>query len=329
MGSVMQATTEQFKTVQSPSVEAFMRELGIRWTTKPVSVLDIDLRDSTYQTRVNTRFCGVVAREYAEKMKSGDAFPMPVLRAKANDKYTPVCGRHRCEAFVIAKNGKTVISAYVVDETTPHELLVALSARDNNANGVRQANAESARVAANFLHTMQLPAGVRCHRKRTVSEISKQFGANDSTVYDHYMAKLVIAEMQRVNVLLPDSFPVTALRSLWKWTTSGDWKEIAETVAEHAANAGLKRIISSANAEKVDAATLIKRIRDAAGTSRGLAANARTCRDPASVLREHLYLAMRDFRTLAPPGNLPEELAEDISSLVEAIRLEHKEWKKR
>ena len=324
----MEITSQHFDTFSDRVVESFMSELGIRWSEQSVVVSSVDLSDNTYQTRLNTAQCSAVAREYADKIRSGDAFPMTVLQPKGSGMFRVVCGRHRATAYGISQNGKAAYRAYIVEKDTPHDLSLALSARDNNANGVRQGTGETARVAADYLGRLPLPAGSRCHRKKTIREIADRFGANDSTVSDHYIAKLVTAEMIRVGCST-EGVPIGVMRSLWKWTEHASWRDIATAVSNNASVSSLSKVVSSANADKVDAATLILRINDAAQVSRGGVAAVRPKKDPAFVMLEHLSLALRDFRTLAPPGDLPQELAEDISSAVEAIRLECKEWKKR
>jgi len=318
----------QFDTYADRAVEVFMKDIGIEWAEKVVSVSSVDLEDNSFQTRLNTAHCSTVAREYAEKIRAGDPFPMTVLQPKGNGKFRVVCGRHRATAYSMAQNGKASYQAYIVGEDTPVDLLTALSARDNNSNGVRQGTAETARVAADFLAKLPVLAGSRCHKKKTIQEVSARFGANDSTVSDHYHAKLVAAKMISVGCRA-EGVPVNALRSLWKWTENAAWPDIARAVSENATTGNLSKIISSANADKVDAPTLISRIKDAAGVFYGGSEMVRQRKDPAYVTLEHLSLALQDFRQLSSPRNLPNELAEDIASTVEAIRIECKEWKKR
>lgn len=318
----------QFDTYADRAVEVFMKDIGIEWAEKVVSVTSVDLTDNRFQTRLNTAHCSNVAREYAEKIRANAPFPMTVLQSKGNGNFRVVCGRHRAAAYNMAQNGKASYQAYVVAEDTPPDLLTALSARDNNSNGVRQGTAETARVAADFLAKLPVLAGSRCHKKKTIQDVAARFGANDSTVSDHYHAKLVEAKMISVGCP-PEGVPVSALRSLWKWVETAAWRDVARAVTEHATTGNLSRVISSANADKVDAPTLISRIKDAAGVFHGGLETVRPRKDPAYVTLEHLSLALQDFRQLSSPRNLPDELAEDIASTVEAIRIACKDWKQR
>lgn len=324
----MSHQVQEFGTFSDSAVESFMKDLGVLWEEQSVPVACVDLADNTFQTRLNTAQCSVVAKEYAEKMKAGDSFPMMVLQRKGTGRFRVVCGRHRATAYDIAQNGKASSRCYVVSDDTPMDVLLALSARDNNANGVRQGTAETARVAADVVAKMPIAAGARCHRNDLIRRVANRFGANQSTVSDHYFAKLTAAEMIRVGCST-EGVPMSAMRSLWKWTDHASWREIARAVSENASATNLAKVISAANKDKADALTLITRIKEAACPGKDGFETVRVRKDPAFVMLEHLGFALRDFRDLAPPRNLPEEVAEDIASAVEAIRLECKEWKKR
>lgn len=323
----MSSKNAEFGTFSDTVIETFMADIGISWTVHTVPVSSVDLKDSTFQTRLNTAHYSAVAREYADKMKAGDRFPMIVLQRKSDDLYRVVCGRHRAAAYAMAQNGKAAYMAYIVDDATPADLLMALSARDNNANGVRQGNGETARVAADYITTLPLAAGSRCHNKMTIKEVSQRFGAHVSTVTGHYHAKLVAVEIIRAGCDA-SGITVKALQALWTWIDNRSWIEIAKAVCANASMPNLADIIYSASREKLNADALISRIRQAALKPDGVEA-VRPKKDPGFVTLEHISLAVQDLRSLAPPSNLPAELAEDISSMVETLRMTCKEWKRK
>jgi hypothetical protein len=323
MGSEQQA----FDVVAHALVEGQMVRLGIVWTIVCVDVGSVDIKDNLYQTRVNTNECvEKTCKEYADKMKGGDAFPMVVLQEKSPGRYRVVCGRHRARAYQIAQNGKTSYRAYVVSSDTGDNLLRALSARENNTNGVRQGSGDTARVAAEALCKAPVAKGGRCHRAEVIKQVSDQYAANQSTVRDHYHAALVSSHMLQVGVS-PRGLPVSTSRRLWRWTDCHDWKQIAEAIAENATLSCLHEVVQLANKDRVDGKTLIKMIRDAADSDVGRRTRGGVFKDPATVTIEHLTLALEDIRVLAPPRNLQQEMSEEISDLVEAVRLAAKEWK--
>lgn len=325
----MSESKSVFDTEPHKFVEKVMEELGVRWSIKTVDVAAVDIKDNTYQTRRNvSESAASVSREYADKIKTGEAFPMVVLQEKSPGRFRVVCGRHRATAYAIAQNGKCAYAAYVVDGSSSHDDLTTLSARENNANGVREGNADTARFAAGELFKLPAPAGSRCHRPRVVKDVASRFGANFTTVRDNYFARLVEREMLRVGVQY-GGVPVTALRALWGWTDSAEWRTLAAVVSENASLPGLSRIVSEARRDKLDAKTLIEGIRESASFCSGAIRQIRPQKDPATVTLEHLSLALNDLRDLAPPRNLPEEQADDISSMVEAVRVACKEWKSR
>lgn len=159
-----------------------------------------------------------------------------------------------------------------------------------------------------------------------IKQVSDQYGANQCTVKDHYHAALVSSHMLHVGVS-PRGLPVSVMRRLWRWTDCHDWKQIAEAVAENATFAGLYEVLQQASKDRVDGKTLIKMIRDASDSRVGRRLRGGVSKDPATVTMEHLSLALEDIRVLAPPRNLQEEMAEEISDLVEAVRLAAKEWR--
>jgi hypothetical protein len=117
------------------------------------------------------------------------------------------------------------------------------------------------------------------------------------------------------------------LRSLWRWVENAEWKSIAQTVSDHGSLPNLEKTIHAASKDKVDGGTLVKRILDLAEARPGSSARGGIVKDPVTVTMEHLSLALRDIRDLAPPRNLHDEQAEEIADLVEAVRLAAKEWK--
>jgi hypothetical protein len=325
----MTAGAVAFETEQHQVVERVMSELGISWTIETLSVSDVQVEDNLFQTRQNVPNAKeAVVREYADRIKVGDVFPMIVVQEKSPGKYRIVAGRHRGKAYALAQNGKSTYSAYVVDKTTPMDLLYALSARENNANGVRQGMAETAKVAVNVLLNIPLVNGSRRHHGSVLRETANKFGANEATVRDHYVAALVVDEMRRVGVI-PGDLQISVLRSLWRWTDSSAWKSVAASVVENRDLPTLPKVIQTAGRDKVDAACLCERIRNAAQESSGYKRQERPAKDPATVTAEHLTFALHDLRDLAPARNLLEEQADEIASLVEAVRVACKEWKSR
>ena len=318
-----------FATERHLFVETAMDRLGISWTVETVSVSDVDLKDNDLQTRHDVdQSSSAVTREYADKMKSGEAFPMVVLVEKSPGRFRVVCGRHRASAYSIAQNGKSSYAAYVAAKDTPRETLLALSARENNGNGVRQGNAETARVAAGVLVAMPTPAGSRAHRSDVIKSVADQFGANITTIQDHYFARLVQREMLKVGVPVAD-VPVAVMRRMWAWASSSDWREVASAVAENRSLPNLGKLVADARRDKLDAKALAAKIREFANSHAGKPRARVAMKDPATVTLEHLTLAYHDMRDLAAPRNLPEEQAEEISSMVEAIRVACREWKSR
>lgn len=318
-----------FSTERHGFVETVMERLGISWTVETVSVSDVDIRDGDLQTRHDVDQCSsAVAREYADKVKSGEAFPMVVLVEKSPGRFRVVCGRHRASAYSIAQNGKSSYAAYVVAKDTTRETLLALSARENNGNGVRQGNADTAKAAASVLMAMALPSGSRCQRAAVINGVADQFGANVTTIKDHYFARLVQREMINVGVPTAD-VPVTVMRRMWGWTSHADWREVAQAVAENGSLPNLYKLVAEAQKDKLDAKSLAAKIREFADTCAGKARPRVVIKDPASVTIEHLGLAYKDLRDLAAPRNLPDEQAEEIASMVEVIRVACKDWKSR
>jgi hypothetical protein len=318
-----------FETDAHLFVEKAMERLGISWSVVTVLVNNVDIKDNTYQTRWNvSESSGRVVKEYAEKIKAGEAFPMIVLEEKSNEKFRVVAGRHRASAYFEAQNGKTSYSAYLVDKSTPSELLFALSARENNSNGVRQDSSETARYAASKLLALGTHGGARAHKHDVVKSYAEAYGASLKTVKDNYYAMLVEKEMIRVGVNC-GGVHMSALHPLWGWTQSAEWRQLASVVSEHRSLPRICHIIRDARRDKLDAMSLIGRIRQAALDASGDCLRGRPIKDPATVTLEHLSLALNDLRGLAAPANIHNELAEDISSMVEAIRLACKEWKSR
>lgn len=318
-----------FETERHGVIERAMEQLGIEFEVRTVSVADVDVKDNTFQTRLNVaETMSSVVKEYAERMKCGDVFPMIVLHEKTPGRFRVVAGRNRATAYNAAQNGKSSYSAYVVKQKTPPDLLKALSARENHANGVRQSSADAARVAAAELVKMPTNPGSRSHRPAIVRAVAAQYAVSDTTVRDHYYARLVEKEMLRVGVQ-PSGIAVATLRCLWRWTESAGWENLARAVSSNHTLPGLGRIVSDARRDRCDAEALAKNIEKAADECAGTYRPPRALKDPATVTLEHLSLALNDMRDLAPPRNLPDEQAEDISSMVEALRIACKEWKSR
>lgn len=307
-------------------IELSMSALDIGYDVVTVEVSSVDLRDNSYQTRRNVSESALsVCREYAEKIKGGECFPMIVVEEKSPGRYRIVCGRHRASAYAIAQNGKTAYRAYLVKAGTPAGLLKALSARENNANGVRQSSVETALTAADYLSQLPIATQGRSHRSEVIKQVAVEFGANLSTVKSYYHAKLVTAAMIRVGVQT-NGMQTTVLRSLWGWVENAEWKNIAKTVSDNVSLPNLREVIQSASKDKVDGSTLVKRILQLAEVKHRSSARGGISKDPVTVTMEHLSLALRDIRDLAPPRNLPDEQAEEIKDLVEAVRLATKEW---
>jgi len=318
-----------FETTPHAYIELSMSALGIEWKIKTIDVNDVDIKDNLHQTRVNIKDCdSSVSREYADKIKSGDAFPMIVLQEKSPCRYRVVCGRHRATAYGMAQNGKTSYAAYVVAGDTDPVLLKSLSARENNANGVRQNNSDTARAAADQLSRTPIAGGGRKHRHEFIKSVAACFGMDPSTVSNHYHSKLIDSEMIRANCE-PGGVPVHVAARLWKWTESADWFGIARAISTHWQSVPLQKIIAEAHRDKIDGKALIKRIEDAVGDAKSVIRGAVAAKDPVTVTIEHLSLALQDIRVLAPPRNLSDEQAEEVSDLVEAVRLSCKEWKSR
>ena len=315
-----------FGTDRHSYIELSMSALNIGYDVVTVEVSSVDLRDNSYQTRRNvSESASSVCREYAEKIKGGESFPMIVVEEKSPGRYRVVCGRHRASAYAIAQNGKTAYRAYLIKAGTPSGLLKALSARENNANGVRQSSGDTALAASDHLSQLPIATHGRSHRSEVIKQVALEFGANPSTVKGHYHAKLVAAAMIRVGVQ-PDGIQMYVLRSLWGWVENAEWKSIAKTVSDNGSLPNLEKTIHSASKDKVDGSTLVKRILKIAEAKPGLSARGGVFKDPVTVTMEHLSLALRDIRDLAPPRNLPDEQAEEIADLVEAVRLAAKEW---
>ncbi len=325
----MSANSTVFDAGRHEFIEAAMTRLQIEWTVIVVKVDSVDLKDNSYQTRLNVaESSAVVSREYAEKIRGGEVFPMVVLEEKSPGRYRIVCGRHRATAYTLAQNGKTAYRAYLVAGGTDKSALVALSARENNGNGVRQGSADTAKVAADELARMPIATNGRRHRAEVIKEVAARFSANVSTVTDHYHLKLVSAEMIRVNVQ-PTNLAVSAARKLWRWTDSAEWAAIARAVIDNASLPGLGKIISEAHRDRVDGRTLVKRIEESVDSHTSPRRGGVPAKDPATVTIEHLSLALQDIRVLPPIRNLSEEIAEEISDVFEAVRLSVKEWKQK
>jgi hypothetical protein len=318
-----------FATESHPFVEKVMVSLGISWTVITVSVNDVDIKDNTYQTRRNVaESSGRVVKDYADKISLGEAFPMIVIEEKSPGRYRVVAGRHRASGYAEAQNGKSGYAAYLVDKSTPKEWLFALSARENNGNGVRQDNVETARYAASKMLEVPTPEGSRCHQQCVINSYAEAYGAHKNAVRDNYLALLVQREMMKVGVDFA-GIPFTALYVLWKWTDSADWKRLASVVSENRSTPGITQVIKNARRDKLDASSLICRIEESAKPASRRLTRCPPIKDPATVTLEHLSLALNDLKDLAAPSNLPEEQAEDIASTVEAIRLACKQWKSR
>ena len=318
----------QFETCQDERVQWLMDELGLAWAVVRVNVADVDLRDNTFQTRMNAaKFEAGHASDYADKMKAGAVFPMVVLQQKSPGKYRVVCGRHRATAFAMSQNGRDSYMAYVVQGDLSADQLMALSARDNNENnGFRTSNGDTARMAANYLRSgIPLPPGVRKHKRAVIARVAAEFGANESTVNGNYIALLTEKRMADVNVPYA-GLPSRTLQVLYNWTDCAAWPNIAAEVAANAGLHTLTKVLEIARKEKVDGAALLSLIREhvAAGTTH--ASRQVRLKDPVTVMLEHLALAFRDFPNLAPPSNISAELREEIRDMVAAIRRAHKQW---
>jgi hypothetical protein len=325
----MATHAEFFATDRHAFIENAMEKLGISWREVTVNVNDVDIKDNTYQTRRNVaESCSSVVREYADKMKSGESFPMIVLEEKSSGRYRVVAGRHRASAYAESQNGKTGYKAYVVEKGTSRDALFALSAKENNANGVRQSTSDTAKFAASKLLEAPLPNGSRIHQPMVINRVAEMYAVERKSLGCQYKALLVEREMIRVGVD-PSGVLLTALHPLWKWTQTADWGRLAAAVSENASLPGLIKLIHSARKDKVGADVLLGRIHEARDAISGRTARHATLKDPATITVEHLSLAMNDIRGLAPPRNLPEEIADEISSMVEAIRVACKEWKSR
>jgi len=308
-------------------VEKAMVDLGISWTVTTVSVNDVDIKDNSYQTRRNvSESSGRVVKDYAEKIRSGESFPMIVIEEKSPGRFRVVAGRHRASAYAEAQNGKSSYAAYLVDKSTPKQLLFALSARENNGNGVRQDSADTSRYAASKMLEVATQEGARCHQRGIINSFAVAYGVNKYAVRDHYFALLVQREMLKVGVDCA-GVPFTALHTLWKWTDSAEWRRLASVVSENRSIPRITQVIKNARRDKLDASSLISRIEQAAKPASGKLVRCPPIKDPATVTLEHLSLALNDLKDLAAPSSLPEEQAEDIASMVEAVRVACKQWK--
>jgi hypothetical protein len=323
----MSGEGQVFATERHGFVEKSMDDLGISWETSVVSIQDVDLKDNRFQTRSNVSVTSMsLAREYADKVKDGESFPMVVLQEKAPGKFRIVAGRHRATAYSLAQNGKTAYEAYIVRGGSSDELLKALSARENNGNGWRQGNSETAHVCADILASMPTKSGSRCHRPDVIREVSARFGAHVTTVRSHYFTRLVRQHMRRVGVD-GDRVPVTVLRYVWQWTDMEGWQGLAQAIAAHGTVPLMHQVVSEAKKNKLDATATAIKVREFAESQSADSRRASVSKDPATVTLEHLLLAHEDLVKLAPPQNLPEEQAEDISDILESIRLSAKKWR--
>lgn len=316
-------------TISHQTVESVMSELGISWKEQIIFVNEIDIADSHFQTRASANhFSKNTVNEYKERILAGDLFPRITVQRKSGSRYRVVAGRHRAAAY--SDIPESCMSVYVVDSTTDEDLLLKLSIRENSANGLRQSASDNVRIAASFLFATPPINGGRYHKNSALKTAATQYGVNPSTLRNQYLTLLVDAALLRVNVD-PQPIDATVKRAVWSggWTDSADWPLVAKTLHAKAHIPRLFDVVQIASKDKLGAAGLIKRLNDfhpetAAPKSYGV-----PVKDPATVTIEHLQLALNDFNTLTPRANLSEEIAEDITGVVEAIKFACKKWSSR
>lgn len=101
------------KWVKDQKVEHGLRKLNIRFETRQVLVKQIDLEESARrQVRAGKKIRDDWVLTYAEHMKAGDAFPMPILNEVGKERYFIWSGNHRVHAAILCD--ETIIDAYVV-----------------------------------------------------------------------------------------------------------------------------------------------------------------------------------------------------------------------
>lgn len=316
---------DAFETHPHVPVEHIMKQLGIVFSVEKVNISAIDQKDNRFQTRLNAAetLTGSVA-DYCRAIKLGDSFPMIAVQRKSKGVYRVVCGRNRVAAYAAAANGRVFIAAYVVADGTDEGLLTALSARDNSTMGDRQGSLEVVRVAACELIKTQTDSKSKFILHAVVKEMAARFGVHETTLKNHYMARLAEAEMIRVNVL-PSGVPISVLRSLWVWFDQAEWPRLAKVVSEHSQSSGLQKLVETAKKKKYNAGSLADEICQMRH-SKSDAVRLRPVKDSIFHTIEHLQFALNDLKALRDVTTYTPGQVEDVTLLVNDLRSAEKKW---
>lgn len=320
------STTDVFQTERHAYVERQMEGLGIRWTVETISVNDLRTSDNTFQTRANVAtYDKGTANEYAESIKAGDAFPMIVVQQVSDGTYRLVCGRTRAAAYKKARNGVDKVAVYVVEHGTDHCLLLALSARENNGNGVRQSKSENAQTAVDYLKNVPLACGCSSHTREEVKRVAKVFGVAPQTLQERYQAELAVGKL--IEMDLPyQGTSRKALTQLYYYFDRKGFEELLRIVV-NTKHAEVGDILRAARKEEATVAEVIKRIEALCSNKDALPIFQGRKTDRLQLVLEHLSLAHNELAGIGQPSNFIAEQISEVSDLLALLAVDFKAWR--
>lgn len=131
---------------KNEAVEKQLADKGVSYTLDeiPIEMFDEE-RSRNNQARIASPLVPSVVETYVAAMNRGDEFPPLLSYLAKSGKYIVIDGNHRLSAAKAAKVEK--LWSYVVDPTTPSEMITMLTYEANTKHGLPTSEQERARHA--------------------------------------------------------------------------------------------------------------------------------------------------------------------------------------
>lgn len=299
----------------------------VSWKVDVVRLGDIDAKDNKHQGRLNVPdVIASTVEEYAADMKAGDVFPRILLEEKGDGRFRVVGGRNRLAALLYVYGPDVSVEANIVTGHPSPESLRYVSVLENAFQGVRQPKSDIAKVVADTLLSMPLPASSTSHNTKTIRQQAEAAGADRKTVTSAYYSKL--ARQSMVSMGLKGSPYESVMEEAWRgWSDSSHWREIASAISQHSTLPRLAELLKQLRTDKAASSSVASAIADAALVTNDNGYVRRQVQDPVDCLIEWLVMVERQFNAIDAARNMTEERADEIAGLVEAVRRAMKGWR--
>ncbi len=226
------------KWIKDPQLEAFLKERGVKFTIKSVSLKDTLVNEGLKNNaRLEKPLDDDTVTDYGMAMEQGKPFPMPAVHHRRNG-YFPLSGNHRVAAADLV--GDRTYDAYQID-TDDALVLDDIIRVANRWHGRRQSREEALRHAHSQMTQFSLTAG----------QAAEKFGIPEKSLQRFIRADKIAVKLQLLGVTQAARFASGPLLKLGQL-------EHSDTVLRESAKVSLKYDLGAGEIDK-----LVEEVKDA------------------------------------------------------------------